>query len=308
MNNSNEIAWADSVWKEINTAVLSEVGKVRIAQKVFPAAELSGYATEVPNEVINFADLSIEEGRTKPFVEIYQEFSLTSTQVKKEGESSQICKTLARMAAKAIALGEDVIIFQGKRGQLPAYVVADLIDSAANGLLGEAAPEDANDGDLKKVSEPIDVGLTGRAGILYGENTFSAVTEGIAKLVRKAQAPNYALFLPTKVFADTFAPPSGQSLVTTADRLKMLVEGGFYGTGTLPEDQGLLVALGGDPTSLYVGREASIEFVRKEGSKYIFRVVERVQFVARDPRAFVLLRFQPGEGSGPTRTLSGKKA
>jgi hypothetical protein len=94
------------------------------------------------------------------------------------------------------------------------------------------------------------------------------------------------------VYADTFVPPSAASLVTTAERIKPLVEGGFYGTGTLPEDRGLLVALGGDPTGLYVGREASAEFLRKERSKFFFRVVERVQFVARDPRALVLLKFE----------------
>lgn len=292
MSNGNEITWADSVWEEIRVAVMTEAGKVKIAQKVFPATELNNNATEIPNEVIKFADLSIEEGRTKPFVEIYHEFPLTSTQVKKEAES-KICKTLARMAAKAIALAEDVIIFQGKDGPLPANVKADLVESAASGLLGEAASPDADDADPNKVSEPIEVKPVGRQGVLYAENTFSAVTEGIAQLIRKAQAPNYALFLPTKVFADTFAPPSEQSLVTTADRIKPLVEGGFYGTGTLPEDRGLLVALGGEPTSLYVGREATTEFVRKEGSKYFFRVAERVQFVARDPRAFVLLKFLP---------------
>jgi uncharacterized linocin/CFP29 family protein len=293
MNNSNEITWEDSVWQAIDAAVLTEVGKVRIAQKVFPAMALNDNATEVPNEVINFTDLSIAEGRTKQFVEIFQEFPLTSTQVKKESDSSKICQSLARMAAKAIALAEDTIIFQGKNGQLPANVEADLVDSAGNGLLGEANPRDADDTNPNKVSEPIDVPLAaGRPGILYGGNTFSAVAEGIAKLVRKAQAPNYALFLPTKVFADTFAPPSDQSLVTTADRIKPLVEGGFYGTGTLPEDRGLLVALGGEPTSLYLGREVAAEFVRKEGAKYFFRVAERVQFVARDPRSFVLLKFE----------------
>jgi uncharacterized linocin/CFP29 family protein len=293
MNNSNEITWADSVWTEIDAAVLTEVGKVRIAQKVFPAMALNDNATEVPNEVINFANLSITEGKTKPFVEIFQEFPLTSTQVKKESDSSKICQSLARMAAKAIALAEDTIFFQGKKGPLPANVKADQIDSAEDGLLGEAEPGDNDDANPNKVSKPIQVPLAaGKPGILYGENTFSAVTEGIAKLVRKAQAPNYALFLPTKVFADTFAPPSNQSLVTTADRIKPLVEGGFYGTGTLPEDRGLLVALGGEPTSLYVGREATTEFLRKEGAKYFFRVVERAQFVARDPRAFVLLKFE----------------
>jgi len=291
--NGNDITWPDSVWQDINAAVLTEVGKVRIAQKVFHATPLNNNAMEIPNEVINFADLSITEGKTKPFVEIYQEFPLTSTQVKKESES-HICKTLARMAAKAIALAEDVIIFQGSGGRLPANVTADRVEQTAKGLLGEANPKDADDTDPNKVSEPIEVKpVVGRASVLYGENTFSAVTDGIAKLVAKAQAQDYALFLPTKVFADTFAPPSAQSLVTTADRIKPLVEGGFYGTGTLPEDRGLLVALGGEPTSLYIGREATTEYVRKEGSKFFFRVVERIEFVARDPRAFVLLKFLP---------------
>jgi uncharacterized linocin/CFP29 family protein len=303
MNNGNEITWTDAVWQEINTAVLAEVGKVRIAQKVFPTTETNNNATEIPNEVIRFTDragrpdLSIEEGKTKPFVEIYHEFPLTSTQVKKESES-KICKTLARMAAKAVALAEDIIIFQGNEGSLPANVQVDLVDSASSGLLGEAAPGDADDVNPNKVSKPIPVQPADRPGVLYGAKTFSAVTEGIAKLIRKAQAPHYALFLPTTVFADTFAPPSDQSLVTTADRIKPLVEGGFYGTGTLPEDKGLLVALGGEPTSLFVGREATTEFVRQEGSKYFFRVTQRVQFVVRDPRSFVLLKFLPAKSDG----------
>jgi uncharacterized linocin/CFP29 family protein len=292
MPNGNEIHWPDAVWQDINAAVLTEAGKVRIAQKVFPATALNNSDLDIPNQVINFADLSIQEGKTKAFVEIYQEFPLTSTQVAKESES-HICKTLARMAAKAIALAEDIVIFQGENGKLPANVTAERVEEALSGLLGEANPRDADDADPNKVSKPIDVKPVARPSVLYGENTFSAVTDGISKLVAKAQAPNYALFLPTKVFADTFAPPSDQSLVTTADRIKPLVEGGFYGTGTLPEDRGLLVALGGEPTSLYIGREATTEWVRKQGAKHFFRVVERIEFIARDPRAFVLLKFLP---------------
>lgn len=295
MNNSPEVNWDPSIWQEINDAVKMEMGKVRIAQKVFPSMMFDMNPTEVPNDVINFQDpdgLSIKEGSTKPFVEIFQEFPLTSTQVSKESQL-KTCKTLARMAAKALALAEDTIIFQGKNGRLPGNVKADQIESTLDGLLGEANPKDANNDDDNKVTVPIIVErlANSQTGAVFGENVFSAVADGIASLTRKAQAPNYALFLPTKVYADTFVPPSPASLVTTAERIKPLVEGGFYGTGTLPEDKGLLVALGGDPTSLYLGREATTEFVRKEGSKYFFRDVERVQFVARDPRAFVLLRF-----------------
>ena len=226
---------------------------------------------------------------------IYQQFPLTSTQVSKEREA-KVCMTLSRMAAKAIALAEDIAIFQGRAGQLPANVTADFVDSMRDGLLGEADPADADDDDTTKVSRPIRVPRSRNRtpGLLYGENIFAAVADGIAKLIAKAQAPPYALFLPTKVYADTFVPPSVASLVTTAERIRPLVEGGFYGTGTLPPDKGLLVALGGDPTGLYVGREAATEVLRKDGSKFFFRVAERVQFVARDPRALVLLVFQDG--------------
>jgi uncharacterized linocin/CFP29 family protein len=294
MNNSSEVNWDPSVWKEINDSVVAEVGKVRVAQKVFPTTVLDTNPTEIPNDVINFTDLSIQEGRTKAFVEIYQEFPLTATQVARE-PLIKTCKTLARMAAKAIALAEDTIIFQGTNGNLP-NVHADAREAAGTGLLGEADPPRPNnpdDNNPNKVSVPIPVKLVNRLGLLYGENLFSAVADGIIKLTaNKAQAPKYALFLPVKAYADSFVPPSPASLVTTAERIRPLVEGGFYGTGTLPEDKGLLVALGGDPTSLYIGREATTEFVRKDGAKYFFRVVERMQFVARDPRAFVLFRLE----------------
>lgn len=293
MNNSNEVNWDANTWKDINDAVVAEVLKVRTAQKVFPTMVLDNNPTEIPNDVINFADLSIKEGQTKQFVEIFHEYRLTATQVCKEPQI-KTCKTLARMAAKALALAEDTVIFQGQTGVLPANVQADLLASACDGLLGEADPPGGtDDNDPNKVSNPILVNppVNPKPGVLFGENTFSAVAEGIAKLTAKAQAPKFALFLPVKVYADTYVPPSDASLVTTAERIKPLVEGGFMETVTLPQDRGLLVALAGDPTSLYVGREATTEFVRKEGSKYFYRVVERIQFVARDPRAFVLLKF-----------------
>lgn len=286
--NNYEIKWDQSVWQEINDAVVKEMGKVRTAQKVFPTTVFDTSPTEIPNDVIDPTDLSIKEGATKPFVEIFREFPLTSTQVNKEPQI-KTCKTLARMAAKAIALAEDEVFYQGQnaKGLLKdAGIEADQIDSAGFGLLGEAKP---NNIDVEKLVDP-------RPGVVYGENVFSKVAEGIAKLTGKGQAPTFALFLPTSVYADTFVPPSAASLVTTAERIKPLVEGGFIGTATLPDTpkqiQGLLAALGGDPTSLYVGLDARTEFVRKDGGKYIFRVVERVQFVARDARSLVLLNFK----------------
>ncbi len=281
--------WSAQIWDDINNAVRIEAGKVRIAQKVFPTVTCDDNPTEVIDDVINFQDLSIAEGKTKPFVELYREFGLSRTQVTNE-PTLRTCKTLARMAAKEIALVEDSIIFQGSQAN-SGNVKAENLQSSGQGLLGTYG------------GKPIPVALVGRSGVVkWGENIFTAVTQGIAKLVRETQAPAYALFLPTDAYADTYAPPSAATLVTTADRIKPLVEGGFYGTGALPLNKGLLVALGGEPTTLYVGREITVEFRQEVGSKFLFAVVERIQFVARDWRSLVLLEFATGPVPTPTVT------
>ena len=35
MNGQNDIYWNEATWQEINAAVLAEINKVRVAQKVF---------------------------------------------------------------------------------------------------------------------------------------------------------------------------------------------------------------------------------------------------------------------------------
>jgi len=301
-NNSNGVNWDETTWKDINDAVVKEVAKVRVAQKVFSTTTLDNHPTQIPNEIINFTDLSIKAGETKPFVDLYVEFTLTGPQVEQETDQ-KICHKLAIMGAKVVALAEDAYFFQRSNREprdpdparsgirFPGNVkIANWRTKEDLGLLAEASPPDADDGDSNKVSEPITVPRTNNLAI-WGENTFKAVTDGITKLVAKGQAPNYALFLSTQVFADAHVPPSPASLVTTADRIKPLVEGGFYSSGVLPENEGLLVALGGEPTKLYVGQEASTESVRKEGVKFYFQVIARVQYVVRDPRSLVLLKF-----------------
>jgi uncharacterized linocin/CFP29 family protein len=308
-----EITWNEAVKKRINDAVLEEVVRIRICQKVFPTHHFTSSPLDVMLDELDLSEKSIPEGKTRRFVELNLEFKITVVQARNEPET-MICQTLSRMAAKSIALAEDRVIFQGKNAgdPLPGGVRAERLDSAKTGVLGAAEPDDADDDNPDRVSEPIDVCPLPKdscyplpkdwcyplpkddwcgPGPIYGEHVFAAVAQGIAKLVNKGQAPDYALFLPTRVYADTFAPPGNQSLVTTADRIRPLVEGGFYGTGVLPPYRGLLVALGGRPTVIYMGNEAEVEYVGRDRSRYFFSVTERVQFVARDPRALVLLRF-----------------
>ena len=323
----SDLDWTETTWQEINDAVLEEVGKVRVAQKVFPTAQLDGDPVQVPDELIDFQNLSIQEGQTKPFVELFAKFTLTSTQVKQEADQ-KTCKTLARMAAKALALAEDTYFFQlsnvaarkpGRAGtrpppspKLPANTQIDNWRLAIDlGLLAAANPNDADADDPIRVTPQRLVAAKARAqrnDAKWGNNTFATVAEAISLLVGKAQAAPYALILPTDPYADTFIPPSTDSLVTTADRIRPLVEGGYYTSPVLPHDEGLLVALAGDPVHLFVGREVMTEFVVREGNSFVFRVVERVQYVVRDPRSLVLLKFEPPAQPAAQSAQQGKTA
>ncbi len=277
-NYGRDEVWSPAIWTEIDKAVLAEVGRIRVSQMVFPGSQ-NGNGQCVPKDVFDPATMTIAEGQTKPFLEISLEFELTQGQVDNEA-TLHTGKTLARLAAKSVALAEDLLFFQGKKAALPTGVKVANKDSAEDGLLGA--------GGVRLIPvDPLDPGNPG----VYGENTFKAVVKGISELIRAAQPGPYALILESSVYADTYAPlPT--TLTTTADRLMPLLQGGFYGTGTLPPSTGLLVSLGGEPTSLYVGQDAMTAYTQQDGDgKSHFRVCERVQIDARDPRAFVTLDF-----------------
>jgi uncharacterized linocin/CFP29 family protein len=277
----DKLAWPAEVWQDIDQAVLDEAGRIRIAQKVFPAST-DGNGQYVPDDAIDRRDgakaLEIPEGRTKPYVELSVDLALTESQVENES-TLHTGRTLAMLAAKDIAQAEDTLFFQGVEAlaEDPLRVVNRA--GAAAGLLNLDGADDVE-------VQPLEGEDTG-----YGPKTFKAVVDGISKLTAKGQPGPYALILATDVYADTFAPVGG-TLTTTADRLTPLLTGGFYGTGTLPDRSGLLASLGGQPTTLFVGQDLITAYTQSnERGQTVLRVYERVQIIARDPTAIVKLIF-----------------
>src|SRR5215813_2358222 len=174
MNNNlgRDKLWSDGVWQEIDKAVLAEVGRIRVAQKVFPSTPMLN-ASFVPADIFDAKNMSIAEGQTKPFIEISVEFPLTQTQVDNEA-TLKTGKTLARLATKSLALAEDLLFFQGADAKLPHEIRVVNRNSAHSGLLGV-------------VQHVIEVPLlSGKQGV-YGEETFKAVSHGISALTQHAQ-------------------------------------------------------------------------------------------------------------------------
>ena len=290
--------WSEAAWKEINDGVLKEVGQIRVAQKVFPTMKLDNPQT-VPDDTLNLQDFSIEEGRTKPLIEISAGFPLTPNQAANEATEKGGQK-LSRLRSKDVALVEDRIIFLGV--DAPALNGVNVrnsnLQSVAHGLLGFATPRAAANVEPAYnppiAPRPVPQLPVARrvGGLIYGENTFNQVVAGIANLNAQLQPGPYALILEFSVFGDANVA-IGTNLTTTADRLMPLLAGGFFGTAALPARTGLLVSLGGEPTTLYIGVDTTASFAQKDANEtHLYRVFERIQFNARDARAFVRLDFQ----------------
>ncbi len=288
-NLGRENLWDNAIWAEIDKAVLQEVGRVRIAQKVFPSIAMSNdsgapMANVVPDDVFNPATNTIQEGQTKAFLEISVDFPLTLGQLENE-HYLRTGRTLARLVARQAALAEDLVLFQGQGAPLPPTVKVANLASAGQGLIGAART-----GPNAELHVPVLPGRTAQDPI-WGANTFTQVVSGIANLTARGQPAPYALILETQPFADVHvAVPN--TLVTTADRLLPLLAGGLYSTGALPTRTGLLASLPGDATRIHLSQDATTAYLQEDQQgNHIFRVFQRVQFVVSDATSLVALAF-----------------
>lgn len=280
--------WDDTVWGSIDDGVMKAAMAINVVQKVFPTVQ-ADKKNYVPADIFNPERMSIEEGHTRPFIELVIEFPLTNGQVNDE-PSGATAITLSKLAAKSLALGADMVILQGKNAELPSSVrIESGEDSVGYGLLGLAH-------ERKITVNPPDPGAPTNSG---GE-ILAAIAKGIALLTKDLQAPEYALIEDTNAFAVTWG-----SVINGAPAYNVLnpvLTKGIYGTGAMPPNTGLLIALGGDPTTIYIGDDPTTEPTLKEkAGRYFFRTFERVQYVARDHRAFVILDFSYLASSEPAR-------
>jgi hypothetical protein len=105
---------------------------------------------------------------------------------------------------------------------------------------------------------------------------------------------------------------NGIPTMTVLGSLTAMLTPQIYQTGALPAYSGILASLGGDPgnpggsTTIYIGSDMAAEQTTRDGEGHFrYRAFERVQIVARDPRAFVKLNFRAYR-EGPPKARAAK--
>jgi uncharacterized linocin/CFP29 family protein len=322
--------WNDHIWSEIDKAVREEVGRVRVAQKVFPSTVVNNVLPVSTTRVVPFGPppappappvpLVPADDQFQPFFEISRQFQLSQAQVDGE-ENLHLASSRARMAASAIANAEDTILFLGP-GSIPALIPPPPIGGVNVTNLPAIPPgfvaETANYG-------PPFTAVPGAAPGVLG-NILAAVANGMAALNLRDQPGPYALFLSPVRYGQTFAPLLGL-LQGPGDQINRIATGGFNMVNSLAvanlvalppaslaafsglpawlaylllffnilpfnPDIGILVSLGGEPVKIVLGTDAVTAFTHTDPQgNYHFRVFERIQMVVQDGRAFQRLTF-----------------
>ena len=287
--------WNPETWNRINQAIQNEMMRTCIARKFLPLHEAASEGlTNIPSGTITEKDntLVVNEGDTTNIIEIQVDFRLTSTQVENEAKL-MTATTLATRAANLLAQAEDLLIFQGSEAVNNHALFSGgkvEISNAVDPGIGLLNAEGVTVIEVKS--------LNGTSSLKYGEKHFAAVSEAYSKLqsgigLSQAHYGPFAGIWHAFLYADTCAPLEN-TLIMPKDRIEPLLAEGFYGTGTLPEDRGLVLSLGGNTMDLVIAKDASVEFQKKETGMYIFRIWERFALRLKDTSAVVRIDFKKG--------------
>ena len=134
-NYGRDVLWDAATWADLDQAVSDEVNRVRVARKIFRTEDVSSATGAAPFwvSVAEITQLSMPETKARPFVDISVPFWLTVGQAEAE-DTLHTGRTLARAAAKLLAMAEDHTIFRGGTPMPNAAVRT----SNQNGLIGLA--------------------------------------------------------------------------------------------------------------------------------------------------------------------------
>lgn len=280
------VGWSDEQWARVQEVARSEVERTRLAARFLPAYEgqLSENDRDIKGDVYDPATGTVDDLVRIPLVEIQCGFQLNLQQVQDADLPSAL--VLVRRAANQLARIEDAIVFHGQPAehQLPA-VVARLPGAGCregyqhDGLVGAGDPGEPVQ------REPVPPG--------YGEAIVAGVNAAMGTLEGRGYSGPYALVFPTGEFTEATRPTP--SMVLPKDRIDPLVETGFWRSGVLKADNGVLISIGGNPIDLAVALQPTVRFVNVTGQEetYRFRLVERFALRIKEANAVLRLEFLP---------------
>lgn len=273
-----QLQWSDEQWNRVRQVVFEEARAARVAGNFLPLyGPLDPDARYVAQETLEKAEsggaLKVDDIETLKLATLQVKVYLKGAQVADPELASALLAF--RRAANVVARLEDAIVFRGQPKQ------GEPVDGLAPGpweLHGGQAMRGLLDPKQKapKVAD--------------GNDLVTAVSKAIGNLEKDYHLGPFACVLGQGCF-NMAQTPNKDSLVLPQDRILPFLGGGsLLRSSTLPDNSGLVVALGGAPVDLVVGKDISVKFLQVTTDPwYVFRVHEKVVLRIKEPEAIQVL-------------------
>jgi len=306
-DSDGRVPWTDDQWNRIRRVVLEEARGARVAGNFLPLyGPLEPDASYVPREdlITLIPGLTVDDTETLRLSTLEVRVYLRGEQVADSGLKSALMAF--RRAANVLAHLEDEIIFRGQPGpsQRPGPPTRATVATSSG---GRVVGGQKNHGLWNRTPLPTLLPASGTALVRY-------VSTAVGELESRYHLGPFACVLGRGYFEAVQTP--NQSLVLPQDRILPFLGGGpLLRTSALPDNSGLVVALGGAPIDLVVATDISVEFLQINSEAWsVFRVYEKIvlrinqetaieRFSTASPRAHSTKRqAKGGRARRPSRT------
>jgi uncharacterized linocin/CFP29 family protein len=275
------ISWTDEQWARVTDTIHQEASRARVAARFLPLyGPLPGDTDYVARDSVK-----VDEAENRLVVDDTTTIPVPTLQVKVYVRGAQMADPeltsvllLFRRAANVLARLEDALVFRGQEATSKGPELANPLPPIWQILGGSTSP-----------------GLLNGAGkkdtvAANGDSLVKGVSKSIGTLESAGHFGPFAVVLGQVLFTAVQTPSPG-SLVLPQDRIIPFLEGGSLLRSTLlPDNQGIVVALGGSPVELVVATDMSLNFLQvTTDPMFVFRVYEKVVLRIKEPEAIVRL-------------------
>jgi len=285
MNNGREkLPWSEETWNAVDQEVHDQVKRVARVRQVIQPKMTAMDALTVPSNPFSVEDgaLTSDEAGTERVFELEARFSLTQQQIARVEQGDITIQILAGRAAEEAAFAEDLVLLTGALNGNGQQGLSEIVKLRSG---------NPSVGLLDAAKTTIQVSFRNADELTFGENTYNAIIDAVAKLIEVGENGEYAGLFSFDTFAD-LNKSLPDRLDTPHDRAKEVLTAGIYSTGAMPKNTGLILSLGGHPFDLFVAKDFTtvFNFIDQSGD-HRFQVCGRDALVIRVPEALVKLKF-----------------
>jgi uncharacterized linocin/CFP29 family protein len=298
--NTAELSWTREQWELVAKTVSEEANRARVAASFLPLfGPVEPSTLGVPSLRLGYernpaAQLSALGERQRLCVDSEPTTLLTTISVTLALRTHEVADPelaaalgMFRRAANVIGRVEDALLFHGQvgKGQMPAEGV-DRLPPIFEVSGGRAQPGLASA--LTRVPAVQRAGIEERGAIDAGDVRVSPIVQAINHLEAQGHVGPYACVLGHDLFTAICTPSA--SLVLPRDRIMPFLDGPLLRSSVLAPDQGLLIALGGNPVEVVVGSDIGVRFLQMTSEpRYLFRISERLALRVREWSAIAVM-------------------